>query len=93
MFPQRSSTWPKSQLRADRAIIDYIAVENPNAALKMDQLFSDAVTKLGDFPLFGRAGKIPGTREVIPHASYRLIYEVDEVTSTVWVMALVHTAL
>ena len=35
---------------------------------------------------------IPGTREWIPHASYRLVYEVDEDHGAVWILALVHTA-
>jgi addiction module RelE/StbE family toxin len=77
-----------NQDRAD--IIDYIAGENPRAALKMDQLFSDAAAKLADFPMLGHAGKIPGTREMMPHESYRLVYEIDD--DTVWVLALVHTA-
>ncbi|MFS8057177.1 type II toxin-antitoxin system RelE/ParE family toxin [Rhizobium sp. BR 317] len=79
--------------RQDRAdIVDYIAVENPRAALKMDELFSEAAAKLGDFPMLGRMGKIPGTREFIPHESCQIVYEVDEPANMVWVMALVHTA-
>lgn len=38
----------------------------------------------------GRPGQIPGTRELIPHESYRLVYEV--LADTVWILALVHTA-
>ena len=38
----------------------------------------------------GGTGKISGTRELIPHESYRLVYEIDG--GTVWVLALVHTA-
>lgn len=79
--------------KQDRAdIVDYIAVESPRAAIKMEQLFSETAAKLGNFPMLGRIGKIPGTRELIPHESYRLVYEVDEATETVWVLALVHTA-
>jgi plasmid stabilization system protein ParE len=37
----------------------------------------------------GTTGKIPGTRELIPHESYRLVYEID--AGTVWVLTLVHT--
>lgn len=74
--------------RQDRAdIVDYIAVENPRAALKMDELFSEAAAKPGDFFMLGRMGKVPGTRELVPHESYRLIYEVDEAADTVWVNA------
>lgn len=79
--------------KQDRAdIVDYIAVENPRAALKMDDIFSEAANKLAEYPRLGRIGKIPGTRELIPHESYRLVYEVDEASDTVWVMSLVHTA-
>lgn len=69
---------------------DYIATDNVAAAARMDALFSDVVTQLVDFPLMGRAGKIAGTRELIPHESYRLVYEVEG--EIIWVLALVHTA-
>jgi toxin ParE1/3/4 len=75
----------------DRSDIwDYIAADKPSAALRMDQLFSDAAATLADLSQRGRAGKIPGTRELIPHESYRLVYEVDG--ETVWILALIHTA-
>ncbi|MEN2989687.1 type II toxin-antitoxin system RelE/ParE family toxin [Tistrella sp. BH-R2-4] len=79
--------------RQDRAnIIDTIAAENPGAALKMDDLFSDVAKRLSVFPNLGRVGRIPGTRELLPHESYRLVYEVDDAADTVWVIALMHTA-
>jgi toxin ParE1/3/4 len=68
---------------------DYIATDNVAAAARMDELFSDVVAQLADFPLMGRAGKIAGTRELVLHESYRLVYEVEG--ETVWVLALVHT--
>ncbi|WP_449221267.1 type II toxin-antitoxin system RelE/ParE family toxin [Tistrella mobilis] len=36
--------------------------------------------------------KIPGTRELFPHVSYRIVYEVDGATDTVRVIALLHTS-
>ena len=69
---------------------DYIATDNPRAAARMDELFSDAAARLAEYPKLGRSGKIPGTRELIPHESYRLVYEIER--ETVWVLALVHTA-
>lgn len=77
----------------DRADVwDYISADNPLAAVRMDQLFSDAAAKLADFPMLGRAGRIAGTREFNPHESYQLVYEIDTVGATVWMLALVHTA-
>ncbi len=75
----------------DRAeIFDYIAADSPRAAVKMDEIFSRSAARLADHPTLGRAGRIPGTREVIPHKSYCLVYEIEQ--ETVWVLALVHTA-
>jgi toxin ParE1/3/4 len=69
---------------------EYIATDSMAAAARMDELFSDAAARLVDFPELGRPGKIVGTRELIPHENYRLVYEVDG--DTVWMLALVHTA-
>lgn len=71
-------------------IWDYIAVDNPDAAARLDNLFSDTANRLIDFPRRGGAGKIPGTRELIPHEHYRLVYTI--VDNTIWMLALVHTA-
>ncbi|MEO7939194.1 MAG: type II toxin-antitoxin system RelE/ParE family toxin [Burkholderiaceae bacterium] len=68
----------------------HIAVDNIKAAARLDELFSDATARLADHPKLGRPGKIPGTRELIPHESYRLVYEFDG--ETVWVLTLVRTA-
>jgi len=79
------------QAQQDRADVwDYIAADNPIAAARMDELFSDAAQRLADQPKLGRAGKIQGTRELIPHESYRLVYEISG--ETVWMLALVHTS-
>lgn len=69
---------------------DSIAADNPHAAAQMDELFGAAAARLAEHPKLGRPGKIPGTRELIPHESYRLLYEIER--ETVWVLALVHTA-
>lgn len=77
--------------RLDRLdIMDHIAGESPRAALRMDKLFSEAAAALAEFPLRGRPGLVPGTREVFPHETYRLVYEVED--DTVWILTLLHTA-
>lgn len=79
------------EAQQDRADVwDYIAADNPRAAARMDALFSDAAASLAEHPHLGRAGKIPGTRELIPHEHYRIVYEIER--DTVWLLALVHTA-
>lgn len=79
------------EAQQDRADVwDYIAADNPHAAARMDELFSDAAARLADHPKLGKPGKISGTRELIPHENYRLVYEIDG--ETVWVLTLVHAA-
>ncbi|WP_149196654.1 type II toxin-antitoxin system RelE/ParE family toxin [Luteimonas suaedae] len=81
------------QAEQDRdEIWNHIAADNPSAAARMDLLFSEAAAKLAEFPMLGHAGRILGTRELIPHESYRLVYEIVIDENAVWVLALVHTA-
>jgi len=62
----------------DRADIwDYIVADNPGAAVHMDELFSGAAEQLAAHPKMGKAGRVSGTRELIPHENYCLIYEID----------------
>ena len=78
------------EAQQDRADVwDYIAADDPHTAARMDALFSNAAASLAEYPLFGQAGMIPGTRELIPHENYRLVYEIAQ--ETVWVLVLVHT--
>ncbi len=71
-------------------VVEYIAADNPRAAVKMDELFGDSVAMLANFPLMGRNGVVSGTRELILHENYRLVYDVED--ECVWILALVHIA-
>lgn len=71
-------------------IWDYIAADNPTAAVRMDELFSTAAGRLVEHPKLGKAGKIVRTRELVVHENYRLVYEI--VQDTVWILILVHAA-
>ena len=82
--------WTPSAQQDRADIWDYIATDNPHAAVRMDQLFSDAAGSLTEHPMLGRTGEIVGTRELIPHENYRLVYEIDG--EMVWVLALIHTS-
>ncbi len=75
----------------DRADIwDHIVADNPQAAVRMDELFSDAAARLARHPMLGHVGKVAGTRELTVHENYRLVYQTDG--PTVWLLSLVHTA-
>jgi addiction module RelE/StbE family toxin len=82
--------WASSAEQDRSEIIDYIARDNPLAAIRMDELFAAVAARLAEHPLLGRPGQIPGTRELIAHESYRLVYEVH--ADALWILALVHTS-
>lgn len=78
------------EARQDRAEIwDYLSTRDSRAAIRLDDLFSEAAARLADFPMLGHEGEVSGTRELTPHASYRLVYEIY--SDTIWVLAIIHT--
>ncbi len=83
-------TWTPEAEQDRSDIMDYIAADDPLAAIRMDDLFSETAELLADQPFIGKRGIVAGTREWIPHPSYRLVYEVDQ--DTVFILALVHTS-
>ena len=62
---------------ADRIDIhDYIEAGNPAAALVLDEYFSKTAERLQHHPMLGRAGRVNGTRELVAHESYILVYDI-----------------
>jgi addiction module RelE/StbE family toxin len=77
--------------RADRKrITDYIAEDNPKAAIELGDTLIEKAGLLGDNPMQGRIGRVKGTRELVAHPNYILIYRV--VGTTVEVLRVKHAA-
>jgi toxin ParE1/3/4 len=83
--------WSPEAIRDRTEIIDHIWADNPKAAARISGLFKAASVRLQSTPFIGRPGAIPGSRELIPHPSYRLVYEVRE-NDVVWIAAIFHTS-
>jgi len=66
------------------------AADNPHAAARMDELFSESASRLVEHPKLARAGKALGTRELVAHEHYLLVYELNN--DTVWILTLIHPA-
>lgn len=67
----------RSRARADLAdIIRYIANENPQAARRLNERLESAVLPLAEHPYLHRPGRVPGTRELVAHPNYVLVYRV-----------------
>jgi toxin ParE1/3/4 len=65
--------WTRTDAADRREIRDYIAQDNPAAALALDELFSEKASRLVDHPGLGRPGRVTGTRELVAHQDYILV--------------------
>lgn len=68
--------WTKTALRSVDEIAGFIAEDNPSRATSFVLELKVAVSKLQVHPGIGRAGRVPGTRELILHKNYIAIYRV-----------------
>jgi len=82
--------WTRPAREDRRVIREYIAADDPMAALAMDELFSQKTARLVTVPEMGKPGRVDGTRELVAHRSYLLIYAVKD--DQVQVLRVLHTA-
>jgi addiction module RelE/StbE family toxin len=74
-------------------IYNWIAKDNPTAALAVVERLFESVEHLATFPHMGHAGRDEGTLEwVVPRLPYIVIYEVHADRDEVIVVAVVHGA-
>lgn len=77
------------EARADHDdIIGYIADRNPDAADRLKGLFDRCASQLLEFPEMHRPGRVAGTREVIVHPNYLLIYSIEQ--DAIVITAVIH---
>lgn len=83
--------WSILALTDREEIFDYIAADDPVAAVKVDERISERLQELVRFPESGRAGRVAGTRElVIAGTPYIAAYRVTG--RTVRVLRVLHGA-
>jgi toxin ParE1/3/4 len=67
--------WTRRAIRHLTGVRDYIAEDSPRAAQQLVTRLLEAVDRLAEQPHMGRAGRIPGTRElVVPSTPYVIAY-------------------
>jgi toxin ParE1/3/4 len=74
--------WSLTAISDLESVREYIARDSPSAARKVGNRIKESVNRLINFPLSGKPGRVPGTRElVIPGTSYIAAYRIlgDEV--------------
>ena len=71
--------WARLALVDLIAAQDHIATENPDAARRIAARIHEATRRLGDYPLIGRVGDDPDTREwPVRRTPYLVVYEIRD---------------
>lgn len=84
--------WSALSLADRDAIFDYIEVDNPLAAIAIDERIEEAIDHLRRFPESGRVGRVEGTRElVITGTAYIAAYVV--LPGKVRILRVLHGAM
>lgn len=84
--------WSVFAITDREQIFDYIEADNPHAAIVVDDHIEEQVEKLIQFPMCGRVGRIPGTRElVIPGTPYIVAYRIED--EAIHILRVLHGAL
>lgn len=73
------------------AIMDYIARDNPAAAIELDDAFEAKAELARQNPALYRPGRVKGTREVVVRPNYVMVYrhEPDDVLA---ILRVLHAA-
>ncbi|RMM06892.1 hypothetical protein ALQ84_200286 [Pseudomonas caricapapayae] len=69
----------RPEARADLwSILNYITDQNPMAAERLNQTIEAATTALPQHPYLYRFGQVSGTREMVVHPNYVVVYRVTD---------------
>ena len=81
--------WTPTALEDLERIVDYIAERNLVAAIELHDLIHEKTDLLSHSSLMGRSGLVKGTRELVVHPHYVVVYDV---ANTVRVLRILHTS-
>jgi toxin ParE1/3/4 len=74
----RQLVWETDAANQLDDILGYIAERNGPAAERLERIVTNSVDHLVAFPFMGRPGRIAGSRALIVHPNYIIIYQVTE---------------
>ena len=72
------------------AIIDYIAHDNPHAAIELGDTINERVAELPAYPKLHRLGRVKGTPEMVVHPNYVVVYRVRR--DSIEIVRVLHSA-
>ena len=81
--------WLDEALSDLAQITAYISERNPVAARSLNRLIVEQADLLGEHPLLFRPGRILGTRELVVHPNYIVVYRLT--SSVVEILNVLHS--
>ncbi|WP_312212459.1 type II toxin-antitoxin system RelE/ParE family toxin [Pseudescherichia sp.] len=84
--------WTQLANQDRQKIREYIAEHNLRAAIELDELIGMMATSLLDQPLKARSGRVAGTRELVIHPHFILVYRIERETENIVIIRILHTA-
>jgi toxin ParE1/3/4 len=82
-------TWTPSALDDLEKIIDYVAYQNVNAAVELQDSITEKIDLIASNNLIGRIGRAKGTREFVVHPHYVVVYDI---VSQIRILRILHTS-
>lgn len=82
--------WKATAIADLIAIVDYISDDNPDAAQALKNEIETKTARLTDNPKIYRTGRVNGTREMVVHPNYIVVY--SDNTSAVTILRVLHSA-
>lgn len=82
--------WRPAAIADRKSITAYIAQDNIRAAIEMGDMLIEKAALLDQHPMLGRVGRVKGTRELVAHPNYILIYRL--VGKVVEILRVKHVA-
>ena len=83
-------TWRPMALLDRETIMGHIALDNPAAAIDLDQDFEAKAENARQRPKLYKAGRVKGTREIVVRPNYVMVYRVTG--DLVEVLRILHAA-
>ncbi|MHB9118325.1 MAG: type II toxin-antitoxin system RelE/ParE family toxin [Burkholderiales bacterium] len=82
--------WRPRAVADRKKIAEYIARDNPMAAVELVDMLLGKASMLDANPKVGRTGRLKGTRELVAHENYVVVYRV--LPKTVEILRVLHTS-
>jgi toxin ParE1/3/4 len=81
--------WRARALEDRISLLEYIAEDNPSAALELDDLIAAKTDALPERPTLYKPGRVRGTREMVITANHLLVYKIREKAGIIEIVRIV----